>query len=161
MAKEDYYNTLGIDRNANESEIKKAYRKLAMKYHPDTNQGDAKAEKKFKEINEANDILSNGEKRAAYDRFGHAAFEQGGSGGFEQGFGHGFSGFSDIFDEMFGDAFSGGRKNTGRQSGRGSDLRYNMEISLTQAFKGDKAKIRVPASIQCKDCKGIGSRNTP
>ena len=159
MAKEDYYNTLGIDRNASEAEIKKAFRKLAMKYHPDTNQGDAKAEKKFKELNEANDILSNEEKRAAYDRFGHAAFEQGGSGGFEQGFGHGFSGFSDIFDEMFGDAFTGGRKNTGRQSGRGSDLRYNMEISLTQAFKGDKAKIRVPASVQCKDCKGIGSKN--
>ncbi|HIO37598.1 MAG TPA: molecular chaperone DnaJ, partial [Rhodospirillales bacterium] len=133
MAKEDYYKILGVERNADDQTIKKAYRNLAMKYHPDRNQGDAKAERRFKDLNEANDVISDEEKRAAYDRFGHAAFEQGGasSGGFDQGFGHGFSGFSDIFDEMFGDAFSGNRQGRNSQSGRGADLRYNMEISLT------------------------------
>ncbi len=161
MAKEDYYKTLEVGKSASADEIKKAYRKLAMKYHPDRNQGDAEAEKKFKEINEANDVLSDEEKRAAYDRFGHAAFEQGGpgAGGFDQGFGHGFSGFADIFDEMFGDAFAGGRGRGGaRQSGRGADLRYNMEISLAQAYKGNKTNIRVPTSVACGDCKGVGSK---
>ena len=149
MAKEDYYKILGVDRNADDQTIKKAYRNLAMKYHPDRNQGDAKAEKRFKDLNEANDVISDEEKRAAYDRFGQAAFELGGasSGGFDQGFGHGFSGFSDIFDEMFGDAFSGNRQGQNSQSGRGADLRYNMEISLTQAFKGNKTNIRVPTSV--------------
>ena len=161
MAKEDYYKTLGIERNANDQDIKKAYRKLAMKFHPDRNHGDTKAEKKFKELNEANDVLSDGEKREAYDRFGHAAFEQSGAGagGFNQGFGHGFSGFSDIFDEMFGDAFSGNRRSRSGQSGRGADLRYNMEITLTQAFKGEKANISVPTSVQCGACNGVGSKN--
>ena len=161
MAKEDYYKILGVERNADDQTIKKAYRNLAMKYHPDRNQGDAKAEKRFKDLNEANDVISDEEKRAAYDRFGHAAFEQGGasSGGFNQGFGHGFSGFSDIFDEMFGDAFSGNRQGKSGQSGRGADLRYNMEISLTQAFKGNKTNIRVPTSVQCDACSGIGSKN--
>jgi len=161
MAKEDYYKTLEVDKSASADDIKKAYRKLAMKYHPDRNQGDAEAEKKFKEINEANDVLSDEEKRAAYDRFGHAAFEQGGpgAGGFDQGFGHGFSGFADIFDEMFGDAFAGGRGGrSGRQSGRGADLRYNMEISLAQAYKGNKTNIRVPTSVACGDCNGVGSK---
>jgi len=161
MAKEDYYKTLEVDKSASADDIKKAYRKLAMKYHPDRNQGDAEAEKKFKEINEANDVLSDEEKRAAYDRFGHAAFEQGGpgAGGFDQGFGHGFSGFADIFDEMFGDAFAGGRGGRGgRQSGRGADLRYNMEISLAQAYKGNKTNIRVPTSVACGDCNGVGSK---
>ena len=161
MAKEDYYKILGVERNADDQTIKKAYRNLAMKYHPDRNQGDAKAERRFKDLNEANDVISDEEKRAAYDRFGHAAFEQGGasSGGFDQGFGHGFSGFSDIFDEMFGDAFSGNRQGRNSQSGRGADLRYNMEISLTQAFKGNKTNIRVPSSAQCDACNGIGSKN--
>ena len=104
-------------------------------------------------------MLSDEEKRAAYDRFGHAAFEQGGSGGFDQGFAHGFSGFSDIFDEMFGDAFSGNRRGKSSQSGRGADLRYNMEISLTQAFSGNKTNIRVPASVQCEACNGLGSKD--
>ena len=157
MAKEDYYATLGIDRDADASEIKKAYRKLAMKFHPDKNPGDKMAEKKFKELNEANDVLSDDDKRAAYDRFGHAAFEQGGpqGGGFGGG---GFSGFSDIFDEMFGDAFSGGGRRETRQSGRGSDLRYNMEVTLAQAFNGNKTNIRVPTSVQCGDCTGYGSK---
>ena len=156
MAKEDYYATLGIDRDADASEIKKSYRKLAMKYHPDKNPGDQAAEKKFKELNEANDVLSDDEKRAAYDRFGHAAFEQGGQGGTSTG--AGFSGFSDIFDEMFGDAFTGGARRNGRQSGRGSDLRYNMEVTLAQAYAGNKTNIRVPTSVQCSECKGTGSK---
>ena len=153
MAKEDYYATLGIDRDADASEIKKAYRKLAMKYHPDKNPGDVAAEKKFKELNEANDVLSDDEKRAAYDRFGHAAFEQGGTGSTG-----GFGGFSDIFDEMFGDAFTGGGRRNARQSGRGSDLRYNMEVTLAQAYAGNKTNIRVPTSVQCSECSGTGSK---
>ena len=156
MAKEDYYATLGIDRDAEASEIKKAYRKLAMKYHPDKNPGDEAAEKKFKELNEANDVLSDDEKRAAYDRFGHAAFEQGGPGA--TGSTGGFGGFSDIFDEMFGDAFTGGGRRNARQSGRGSDLRYNMEVTLAQAYAGNKTKIRVPTSVQCGECNGTGSK---
>ena len=156
MAKEDYYATLGIDRDAEASEIKKAYRKLAMKYHPDKNPGDEAAEKKFKELNEANDVLSDDEKRAAYDRFGHAAFEQGGPGG--TGSTGGFGGFSDIFDEMFGDAFTGGGRRNARQSGRGSDLRYNMEVTLAQAYAGNKTNIRVPTSVQCIECNGTGSK---
>ncbi|MDG2034843.1 MAG: molecular chaperone DnaJ [Rhodospirillales bacterium] len=153
MAKEDYYATLGIDRDADASEIKKTYRKLAMKYHPDKNPGDEVAEKKFKELNEANDVLSDDEKRAAYDRFGHAAFEQGGPGG-----GGGFGGFSDIFDEMFGDAFTSGGRRNAQQPGRGSDLRYNMEVTLAQAYAGNKTNIRVPTSVQCGNCGGSGSK---
>ncbi len=161
MAKNDYYATLGVDRNAGADDIKKAYRKLAMKYHPDQNQGDEEAERKFKELNEANDVLSDEQKRAAYDQYGHAAFEQGGPGGFgEGGFGDGFgAGFADIFDEMFGDFMGGGGagRRAGRTSGRGADLRYNMEISMTQAFSGSKTNIRVPTSIQCDSCQGSGS----
>ncbi|MDA0240218.1 MAG: DnaJ domain-containing protein, partial [Proteobacteria bacterium] len=135
MAKEDYYETLGVDRDADADAIKKAYRKKAMQFHPDRNPGDATAEQKFKELNEANDVLSDDEKRAAYDRFGHAAFEQGGAGGgagFSQG---GFgAGFSDIFDEMFGDFMGGGGNRQRGGATRGSDLRYNMEISLADAY---------------------------
>ncbi len=154
MAKNDYYATLGVDRNASADDIKKAYRKLAMKYHPDRNQGDNEAERKFKELNEANDVLSDEQKRAAYDQYGHAAFEQGGPGGFGEGFG---AGFADIFDEMFGDFMGGGGRRAGRTSGRGADLRYNMEISMTEAFSGSKSNIRVPTSIQCESCHGSGS----
>ena len=160
MAKNDYYATLGVDRNASAGDIKKAYRNLAMKYHPDRNQGDDEAERKFKELNEANDVLSDEQKRAAYDQYGHAAFEQGGPGGFgEGGFGEGFgAGFADIFDEMFGDFMGGGAgRRAGRTSGRGADLRYNMEISMTEAFSGSKPNIRVPTSIQCESCHGTGS----
>ena len=160
MAKNDYYATLGVDRNASADDIKKAYRNLAMKYHPDRNQGDDEAERKFKELNEANDVLSDDQKRAAYDQYGHAAFEQGGPGGFgEGGFGDGFgAGFADIFDEMFGDFMGGGAgRRAGRTSGRGADLRYNMEISMTEAFSGSKPNIRVPTSIQCESCRGTGS----
>ena len=121
MSKEDYYSLLGIDRNASNDEIKKAYRNLAMKYHPDRNQGDAEAERRFKEVNEAYEVLKDDEKRAAFDRFGHAAFEQGGqgAGGFSSG---GFGGFADIFDEMFGD-FGSQAGSSGGNVGRGSDLR--------------------------------------
>ena len=136
MAKQDYYDTLGVAKEADPDSVKKAYRKLAMKFHPDRNQGDAAAEQKFKEISEAYDVLSDTQKRAAYDQFGHAAFEQGGGpggfGGGASGFG---SGFADIFDEMFGD-FGGARRGSHQRVGKGADLRYNMEISLEEAFKG-------------------------
>jgi len=153
MAKEDFYKILGIERDADAAAIKKAYRAKAMKYHPDRNPGDAAAEKKFKELNEANDVLSDDQKRAAYDRFGHDAFEQGATAG-GQGFG---SGFADIFDEMFGD-FTGRGNRGGRRASRGADLRYNMEITLAQAYAGAKTNIRVPSSVQCGDCSGIGSK---
>ena len=154
--KQDYYKTLGIERAAKPDEIKKAYRKLAMQFHPDRNAGDPEAERKFKEINEANDVLSDEQKRAAYDRFGHAAFENGGPGaGGGEGFG---AGFSDIFEEMFGD-FMGARGGGRGRAARGNDLRYNMQITLAEAFKGEKRNIRVPSSIACEACKGVGSKN--
>jgi len=148
MAKRDFYETLGVDRGADEGALKSAYRKLAMKYHPDRNPDDPSAEAQFKELNEAYDVLKDPQKRAAYDRFGHDAFEGGmggrpGGGGFE-GFG---AGFSDIFDEMFGDFMGGGRGGGRQQTGRGSDLRYNMEITLEDAFNGLKTDIRVPTSV--------------
>src|ERR1700754_2301407 len=126
----DYYQTLGVAKGASEDEMKKAYRKLAMQYHPDRNPNDKGAEQKFKEISEAYDILKDDQKRAAYDRFGHAAFEQsGGRGPGDFGF---FGGFADIFDEMFGEFMGGGRRSQGGPS-RGSDLRYNLEISLEES----------------------------
>jgi molecular chaperone DnaJ len=155
MAKQDYYEVLGAAKDASAEDLKKAFRKLAMKYHPDRNPGDSAAEHKFKELNEAYDILRDEQKRAAYDRYGHAAFEQGGAGGFDFGFA---SGFADIFDEMFGDVM-GGRARGGRGAARGQDLRYNMEITLEEAFHGKKAKITVPSSITCEACKGSGGKN--
>jgi len=157
MAKEDYYKTLGVDRDASAGDIKKAYRKMAMKYHPDRNADDKEAEKNFKEVNEANDVLSDDEKRAAYDRFGHAAFEQGGPGGPGGAGGFGGAGFSDIFEDMFGDFMGSGGRGGRQGSARGSDLRYNMEISITEAYKGNKTNIRVPTSVSCGDCNGIGT----
>ncbi len=159
MAKNDFYETLGVARDADGDEIKKAYRKLAMKYHPDRNPGDGEAEQKFKDVNEAYEALKDAEKRAAYDRFGHAAFEQGGPGGpGGAGFGGaGFaSGFADIFDEMFGD-FGGRRGGQHQQAGKGADLRFNMEISLEDAFKGKQTEIRVPTSVGCDTCHGSGA----
>lgn len=154
MAKKDYYTTLGIDQNASQDDIKRAYRKMAMKYHPDQNADNPEAEKRFKEVNEANDVLFDEEKRAAYDRFGHAAFEQGGQGGG----GFSGSGFSDIFEDMFGDFMGGGGRGERQSSSRGSDLRYNMEINVTKAFAGDKTNIHVPTSVGCGDCSGIGTK---
>ena len=155
MAKQDYYELLGVNRGANADELKKAYRKLAMQYHPDRNPGDKAAEQKFKEINEAYDVLKDEQKRAAYDRFGHAAFEQGGGRGPGAG-DFGFAGgFADIFDEMFGE-FMGGRRGGGGAQ-RGADLRYNLEISLEDAFGGKQASIRVPTAATCESCAGTGA----
>jgi len=155
MAKEDYYRILEVDREAGKDDLKKAYRKLAMKYHPDRNPGDPDAEQHFKDVNEAYEVLKDEQKRAAYDRFGHAAFEQG--AGMDGGYSGGFSGggFGDIFEEMFGE-FMGGRRG-GRTQGRGSDLRFNLEISLDDAFNGMKQTIRVPSQVNCEPCQGTGS----
>ena len=158
MAKADFYETLGVSKTADEKELKSAFRKLAMKYHPDKNPGDSNSEHKFKEVNEAYETLKDPQKRAAYDRFGHAAFEHGGMGN-GGGFGGGAGGFSDIFEDIFGEMMGGGR---GRRSSggreRGADLRYNMEISLEEAFTGKTAQIRVPTSITCDGCTGSGAK---
>jgi molecular chaperone DnaJ len=156
MSKRDYYEVLGVARDASEEDLKKAYRKLAMKWHPDRNQGDKDAEAKFKELNESYDVLKDPEKRAAYDRFGHAAFEQGGPGG--GGGGSPFGGaFEDIFEEMFG-RFGGGRGGArGGATGRGADLRTQIEISLEEAFAGTKTNIRISTSVSCEACKGSGA----
>src|SRR6202035_5321443 len=149
-----YYETLEVERTADESRLKAAFRKLAMKWHPDKNPGDATSEVRFKEINEAYEVLKDGEKRAAYDRFGHAAFEQGGGGG--PGFGAGFaSSFSDIFEDLFGMA---GQRGRGGGRERGADLRYNMEITLEEAFVGKTAQIEIPVSVTCESCSGIGAK---
>jgi len=156
MAKRDYYEVLGVDRGADKDTLKKAYRKLAMQYHPDRNPGDEEAERKFKELNEAYDVLKDDEKKAAYDRFGHAAFEGGGPRPGGAGF-EGFSGgFADIFEEMFGE-FMGGGGRRGASPGRGSDLRYNMTVGLEDAFNGKQAEIRVPTSVVCDSCDGTGA----
>ncbi|MBT5110052.1 MAG: molecular chaperone DnaJ [Rhodospirillaceae bacterium] len=152
----DFYETLGASRDASPDDLKKAFRKLAMQYHPDKNPGDDEAEQKFKEINQAYEVLRDEQKRAAYDRYGHDAFENAAAGGGGQGgFGFGGGGFADIFDEMFGE-FTGGRRGGGAAR-RGSDLRYNMEISLEDAFKGKTAEIRVPTSVRCEPCDGTGA----
>ncbi|TVR99973.1 MAG: molecular chaperone DnaJ [Rhodospirillales bacterium] len=162
MSKEDYYRILGVERDAGPEDLKRAYRKLAMQCHPDRNPGDKDAERRFKELNEAYEVLRDPQKRAAYDRFGHAAFEAGAGaqpgGGFRAGgFGAG-TGFADIFEEMFGDFMAGGgRRGGSRGSGRGSDLRYNLEISLEEAFTGNQATIRVPTAVPCESCDGSGS----
>jgi molecular chaperone DnaJ len=149
-----YYETLEVERSADESTLKSAFRKLAMKWHPDRNPGDAQSEIRFKEINEAYEVLKDGDKRAAYDRYGHAAFEQGGMGG--AGFGAGFaSSFSDIFEDLFGMA---GQRSRGTGRERGADLRYNMEITLEDAFKGKTAQIEIPVSVTCEACSGIGAK---
>ncbi|MDA4845289.1 molecular chaperone DnaJ [Hoeflea poritis] len=160
MAKADFYETLGVSKGASDKDLKGAFRRLAMKYHPDKNPDDAEAERKFKEINEAYETLKDPQKRAAYDQFGHAAFEQGGPGGFGGGgFGGGAHAFSDIFEDIFGEMMGGGRsrRNAGGRE-RGADLRYNMEISLEEAFTGKTAQIRVPTSVQCDECSGSGAK---
>ena len=157
MAKRDYYETLGVSRTAKDAEIKAAFRKLAMQHHPDRNPGDAECEHRFKELNEAYDVIKDGDKRAAYDRFGHAAFEHGMGGG-AAGFGADFaSTFADIFDDFFG---MGGARRGGRSGReRGSDLRYNMEISLEEAFQGKAAQVNIPTSVTCDACTGTGAKS--
>jgi molecular chaperone DnaJ len=155
MAKRCYYESLSIERTAGDGEIKAAFRKQAMQCHPDRNPGDKEAEHKFKEINEAYEVLKDPNKRAAYDRFGHAAFEHGGAGT-ASGFGTEFATtFSDIFDDLFG---MGGRRGRGSGRERGADLRYNMEIALHEAFVGKAAQIRIPTSVVCEICSGSGAK---
>jgi molecular chaperone DnaJ len=163
MAKRDYYEILGLARGASDQDIKSAFRKMAKEHHPDRNAGDKAAEHKFKELNEAYEVLKDPQKRAAYDQFGHAAFE-GGRGGGPGGFGPDFAtSMSDIFDDLFGE-FMGGRRGggagRGQRSGRerGADIRYNMDITLQEAFSGKQAQIRVPTSIGCETCSGTGAK---
>ena len=159
MAKQDYYATLGVAREASPEDLKKAYRKLAMQHHPDRNPGDKLSEGKFKEVNEAYDVLKDEQKRAAYDRFGHAAFEQGGggrAGGFEFS---GGGGLNDIFDQMFGEFMGGGRRGGGGRARGGADLRQQVEIDLVQAFAGVKISLRVPTRVTCDACSGSGSED--
>jgi molecular chaperone DnaJ len=160
MAKQDYYATLGVAREAGAEDLKKAYRKLAMQLHPDRNPGDKQAEAKFKELNEAYDVLKDEQKRAAYNRYGHAAFEQGGGpGGFAGGFDFSAGGgLGDIFDQMFGD-FMGGRRGAGGRTRAGADIRQAAEIELTDAFAGAKVSLRVPTRVTCDACSGSGSED--
>ena len=154
MAKADYYELLGVERGVSADDLKKAFRKQAMQCHPDRNPGNADAEKKFKEINEAYEVLKDEQKRAAYDQYGHAAFENGGRG--QGGGGFYFSGnFSDVFDDLFGDFVGGGRRGGG--PARGADMRYNLEITLEEAFKGKKTSIRVAGTVACEGCEGSGA----
>ncbi len=156
-AKRCYYEVLSVQRTASDADMKAAFRKLAMQHHPDRNPGDKDCESRFKEINEAYDILKDADKRAAYDRFGHAAFEQGAGGGGAHGFGSDFgSAFSDIFEGIFGMAGARGRTASGRE--RGADLRYNMEITLEDAYVGKTASLRLPTSVTCEACSGGGAK---
>lgn len=162
MAKQDFYETLGVARDADEKILKSAYRKLAMQFHPDRNPGNDEAEHKFKEISEAYETLKDAQKRAAYDRFGHAAFENGGPGRGGHGFGADFSSsMSDVFEDIFGDFMGGGGGGRGRERPsrlRGSDLRYNLEIDLEEAFSGHTVEIDVPTLVQCDTCEGSGAK---
>ncbi len=158
MAKIDFYELLCVSRDADSATLKSAYRKLAMKYHPDRNPGNDEAEKKFKEVSEAYETLRDPQKRAAYDRFGHAAFEQGAGRGGMGGFGPDFSSsMSDMFDDLFGEFMGGARRGRASQF-RGSDLRYNLEISLEDAFGGQTVEIDVPSMVHCDTCDGSGAK---
>ncbi len=157
MAKRDYYDVLGVSKGATPDQIKSAYRKLAVKYHPDKNKGDKASEDKFKEASEAYHVLSNAERKQNYDNFGHAAFENGGGarGGFSN---FDFSShFSDIFEDFFGEGFGGGRRSR-RSNNRGSDLRYDLSITLEEAYSGKKQDIKFSSSEKCETCKGSGSK---
>jgi molecular chaperone DnaJ len=153
MAKRDFYEVLGVSRSAGEAELKRAYRQLAMKYHPDRNPGDPAAEAAFKEVNEAYEILKDPQRRAAYDQLGHRAFESGGAGG---GAGFDFASFADVFDDLFGDLMGGGGGRRRGPGSRGADLRYNLAVTLEEAFTGKKAQIRVPTAVPCEACRGSG-----
>lgn len=160
MAKRDFYDVLGIAKGSSADEIKKGYRKKARELHPDHNADNPKAEDQFKEANEAYEVLKDGDKKAAYDRYGHAAFE-GGMGGGRQGGGGGHgdfgSAFSDVFDDLFGNFAGGQRGGGGRRAARGSDLRYNLRISLEDAFSGMQKTINVPTAVSCDGCEGTGA----
>ncbi len=163
MAKRDYYDVLGVEKGASESDIKQAYRRMAKEHHPDVNRHDPRSEARFKEVSEAYDVLKDGQKKAAYDRFGHAAFENGhgaAAGGFRGGPGQGdfASAFSDVFDDLFGDFMGGQRGGRGGQrAARGSDLRYNLQMSLDEAYHGKQSTISVPSSAACEVCHGTGA----
>ena len=159
MAKRDYYEILNLTRNASEAEVKQAYRRLAMKHHPDRNPGDQVAEEKFKEAKEAYEVLSDQRKRAAYDQFGHAGVDHsvGGAGGFGGGFGNAAD-LGDIFGGVFRDIFGAGRSGGGQQGYRGADLRYTLDLSLEEAVFGTTAKIRVPTLVSCTTCAGTGAK---
>ena len=163
MSKRDYYDVLGVSKGASADEIKKAYRRKAKELHPDRNADNPKAEAQFKEANEAYEVLKDGDKKAAYDRFGHAAFEGGmGGGGGRPGGGFGGQGdfgsaFSDVFDDLFGDIMGGGRGGGRGRAARGSDLRYNLRINLEDAFAGMQKSINVPTSVACGSCNGTGA----
>ena len=152
MAKRDYYEVLGVSRNATDAELKKAYRRLAMKHHPDRNEGNTSAEKKFKEAKEAHDILSDERKRAAYDQFGHAGVDN------SAGPGSGGAGVGDIFDSVFGDIFGGGARGGRQRVYRGADLRYDLELSLEDVVSGTTIKIRIPKLAECNGCGGSGAK---
>jgi molecular chaperone DnaJ len=156
MAKQDYYATLGVAKDANGEDMKRAYRKLAMQYHPDRNPGNAEAEARFKELNEAYDVLKDDQKRGAYDRYGHAAFEQGNGAGFSQGFDFGSGDLGGIFDQVFGDIMGGRR---GSRARTGADIRQAVEIDLAQAYAGAKVNLRVPTRVTCEACTGTGSED--
>jgi molecular chaperone DnaJ len=157
MAKRDYYDVLGVSKDASAQEIKKAYRRLAMKHHPDRNPDDSSAEDRFKEASEAAEVLTDEEKRAAYDRYGHAAFESGGVNSGFGGFGNASS-FSSIFEDVFGDIFTGGGRGGRSQAQRGSDLRYTLEVDLEQAVKGSNPQIVIPTHVICRECNGSGAK---
>ncbi|WP_419534722.1 molecular chaperone DnaJ [Endozoicomonas sp.] len=157
MAKRDYYEVLGVDRSASDKDIKKAYRRMAMKHHPDRNPGDKEAEESFKEINEAFEVLSDGQKKAAYDQYGHAGVDpsmggMGGAGGFAGG------NFGDIFGDVFGDIFGAGGGRSRSSVQRGADLRYQLELSLEEAVRGVTKKIRIPTLVSCTECDGSGAK---
>ncbi|MAI57492.1 MAG: molecular chaperone DnaJ [Rhodobacteraceae bacterium] len=161
MSKRDYYELLGLAKGASADQIKKAYRTKAKELHPDRNSENPEAESQFKEVNEAYDVLKDSDKKAAYDRFGHAAFEGGmAGGGRASGQGDFTSAFSDVFDDLFGDFMGGGRGSGGRnRASRGSDLRYNLRVSLEEAFSGLQKSINVPTSVQCASCRGTGAES--
>ncbi|MGJ8582160.1 MAG: molecular chaperone DnaJ, partial [Psychromonas sp.] len=151
MSKRDCYEVLGLSQDATEKEIKKAYKRLAMKYHPDRTKGDTALEEKFKEVKEAYEILSDPQKRAAFDQYGHDGVNQQGHGG-----GGGFGGGG--FDDIFGDIFGGGRRGGGQRAQQGSDLRYNMELTLEEAVKGISKEIQIPTLVHCEQCNGSGAK---
>lgn len=160
MATQDFYQVLGVSKGADERDIKKAYKRMAMKYHPDRTEGDKEMEIKFKEIKQAYEVLSDPQKRQMYDQYGHEAFEQarqGGAGHGAGGFGGGGADFADIFGDVFGDIFGGGRRQQARAQ-RGADLRYNLDMSLEEAVRGKTVELEIPTLVECRDCNGGGAK---